>query len=405
MLRYRANLVDLSTQLPTLPLVLDQVRKLLDGRDTLQVFMVSLEQERNLEQIVGWERYDALLWCMADRLRSLLADGPGEQSVLCQEAVRGDSFLVFCSDRENGAHLLGRLFEGLAVPDEDSGRPLILPVRIGKGTIRRHPTQRVERCVYAGILEARRDYHRRGAELDERRRAEVQRMLRDRTVQTLFQPILRLPGLEIEGYEALSRGPAGSYLEAAENLFGFTERVGFLGEVELLCIERALENSRGLGPEAVIFLNLSIHGLNYLETEGVGLAETVHRAGMKAEQIVLEITERTYADNPDLLKSWVNKIRRRGFRIAIDDMGTGYSALHLVADLEPDFIKLDQMLIRELALSPIKQNLVSAVIRFAGDSRARVIAEGVERADEAEVLTALGAHLVQGYFFGVPQAV
>ncbi len=179
----------------------------------------------------------------------------------------------------------------------------------------------------------------------------------------------------------------------------------FLGEVELLCIERALENSRGLGPEAVIFLNLSIHGLNYLETEGVGLAETVHRAGMKAEQIVLEITERTYADNPDLLKSWVNKIRRRGFRIAIDDMGTGYSALHLVADLEPDFIKLDQMLIRELALSPIKQNLVSAVIRFAGDSRARVIAEGVERADEAEVLTALGAHLVQGYFFGVPQAV
>lgn len=404
-LRYRANLVDLSTRLPTLPLVLDQVRKLLDGKDVLQVFLVSLEQEQNLEQVVGWERYDALLACMADHLRSLLVDGPGSQSLLCQEAVRGDSFLVFCFDREDGAHLLGRLVEGLAVPDEDSGTSLILPVRVGKGTIRRHPTQRVERCVYGGVLEARRDYNRRGAELDERRRDEVQRMLRDRRVQTLFQPIVRLPGREIEGYEALSRGPAGSYLEGAENLFGFTERAGFLGEVELLCIEMALENSRRLDPDVVLFLNLSIHGLNYLETEGVGLVETVHRAGLKAEQIVLEITERTYADNPELLKSWVYDIRRKGFRIAIDDMGTGYSALHLVADLEPDFIKLDQMLVRELALSPIKQNLVSAVIRFARDSRARVIAEGVEHADEAQVLADLGVDLVQGYFFGVPRAV
>lgn len=230
-------------------------------------------------------------------------------------------------------------------------------------------------------------------------------MLRDRTVQTLFQPIFRLPKRTIEGYEALSRGPQGSYLEAAENLFGFTERAGLLGEVELLCIERALENSRRLEPDSVLFLNLSIHGLDYLETEGVGLVETVLRAGLRSEQIVLEITERTYADNPDLLRSWIREIRREGFRIAIDDMGTGYSALHLVADLEPDFIKLDQMLVRELAGSPIKQNLVAAVIRFARDSRAQVIAEGVERADEAEVLTDLGVHLVQGFYFGVPRAV
>jgi len=404
-LRYRANLVDLSTQLPTLPLVLDQVRKLLDGKDVVQVFLVSLEQEKNLERMVGWERYDALLACMADRLRNVLLDGLGSRSLLCQETVRGDAFLVFCSDREDGAHLVGRLVEGLVVPDEDSDKPLVLPVRIGKGTIRRHPTQRVERCVYGGILEARQDYLRRGVELDEHRRLEVQRMLRDRTVQTLFQPIFRLPERTIEGYEALSRGPQGSYLEAAENLFGFTERAGLLGEVELLCIDKALENSRRLDRDAVLFLNLSIHGLDYLETEGIGLVETVLRAGLRAQQIVLEITERTYADNPDLLRSWIREIRREGFRIAIDDMGTGYSALHLVADLEPDFIKLDQMLVRELAGSPIKQNLVSAVIRFARDSRAQVIAEGVERADEAQVLTELGVDLVQGFYFGVPRAV
>ena len=84
-------------------------------------------------------------------------------------------------------------------------------------------------------------------------------------------------------------------------------------------------------------------------------------------------------------------------------MGTGYSSLHVVADLRPDFIKLDQLLVRELAASPIKQNLVSAVIRFAEGSHSEVIAEGVEREDEAQVLTSLGIRLVQGFLFGYPK--
>ena len=97
------------------------------------------------------------------------------------------------------------------------------------------------------------------------------------------------------------------------------------------------------------------------------------------------------------------ELRKHGFRIAIDDMGTGYSALHVLAELQPDFIKLDKMLVRDLPDEPIKRNLVSAITGFARDSQSVVIAEGVETEDEVETLESLGIELQQGYFFGYPE--
>ncbi|MCD4749018.1 MAG: EAL domain-containing protein [Thermoanaerobaculales bacterium] len=403
-LQYRANLFDPVTQLPTLPVSLDGVRKLLEQSGSLKVFLVSFEQEKNLESLVGWERYDDILSGVARHISGLLVDHNNKWgNLLCQENVRGDTFLAFCSGHQEGVNLLDGLVEDLTVFDKEGKNPVSLPFRIGGGTIFRRPAQRVERCIYGGILEARDDFHRRGKRLDEVRRTEVRSMLRDRTIRTLFQPIFRLPEREMIGYEALSRGPRDTYMELPENLFGFSERVGLLGEVELLCIEAALANGHALSDDCVLFLNLSITGLEYIEAMTEGFSTKVVKAGWRPERIVLEITERTYAENPDLLSSIVGSLRGDGFRIAIDDMGTGYSSLHVVADLRPDFIKLDQLLVRELAASPIKQNLVSAVIRFAEGSHSEVIAEGVEREDEAQVLTSLGIRLVQGFLFGYPK--
>jgi EAL domain-containing protein (putative c-di-GMP-specific phosphodiesterase class I) len=105
------------------------------------------------------------------------------------------------------------------------------------------------------------------------------------------------------------------------------------------------------------------------------------------------------------LRERVAALRKDGFRIAIDDMGTGYSALHVLAELQPEFIKLDKMLVRDLADEPIKRNLVSAITGFAKDSQSVVIAEGVETEGEVEILQELGIELQQGYFFGYPEPV
>jgi len=276
-------------------------------------------------------------------------------------------------------------------------------VRVGQGVIKMRPALRVERTIYNGILEARQDFHRRGEALDQARLDEVRQILREGSIRTLFQPIVRVPGREVIGYEALSRGPEGCYLETADNLFGFTERAGMLGEVELLCLDRALGNARKLPEGSILFVNLSMLGLEYIESEGLGLTGRVKNSGRSPSECVLEITERTYAESASRLRERVAELRKHGFRIAIDDMGTGYSALHVLAELQPDFIKLDKMLVRDLPDEPIKRNLVSAITGFARDSQSVVIAEGVETEDEVETLESLGIELQQGYFFGYPE--
>ena len=401
-LQYRASLFDPVTKLPTLPVVLDRIRRMLDERGTLQVLLVRIEHEQNLERIVGWERYDAVLFSVAGHLSGLLEATAGSASLLCQENVRGDIFLVILADHFEAGRLHDSLIDGITITHE-TGESEKVAVRVGQGVIKMRPALRVERTIYNGILEARQDFHRRGEALDQARLDEVRQILREGSIRTLFQPIVRVPGREVIGYEALSRGPEGCYLETADNLFGFTERAGMLGEVELLCLDRALRNARRLPEGSILFVNLSMLGLEYIESEGLGLTGRVKNSGRSPSECVLEITERTYAESASRLRERVAELRKHGFRIAIDDMGTGYSALHVLAELQPDFIKLDKMLVRDLPDEPIKRNLVSAITGFARDSQSVVIAEGVETEDEVETLESLGIELQQGYFFGYPE--
>lgn len=404
LLRYRASLFDPVTELPTLAVVLDQVRRMLDERDVVHVLLARIEQEQSLENMVGWERYDSLLRAVADYLLELVSMGRRNGAVVCQDNVRGDHFLLFVSDGREIGRLVALLGEPIAVASDDGKEPSSISLRVGQGSIRRRPVQRLERCIYAGIAAAREDFERRREALDQRRKAELHRILTERAITTLFQPIFRMPQRTVIGFEALSRGPAGSYLEPADNLFGFTERAGMLGEIEQLCIERALACAHRLPLGANVFLNLSFAGLEHLQSEHAGLAHLVRQAGWSPREFVIEITERTYAENPDDMRRRLKVLRDHGFRIAIDDMGTGYSSLNVVADLRPEYIKLDHMLVRDLANEPIKRNLVSAITGFAHTSQAQVIAEGVERQDEASALMALGVHLQQGYFLGYPKA-
>lgn len=401
-LRLRASVHDVGTGLDTLPLMVDRVRRLLEDRGGVQVFMARLEQERDLELAMGWEWYDRVVAALADHLRNLLALGLNRTSLICLEAVRSDVFFVFCADRHEAARLAGALVEGITVLAADGVTQVHLAIRVGQGAIQRRAAQRVERSVYGGVLEARQDYLRQGERLDAVRRTELRRLLRDRSVSTVFQPIVDLPERRVIGWEALSRGPKGTYFEQPENLFGFAQRVGLLGETEVLCLERALDSATSLNGDHSLFLNLSLEGLEFLEERCGGFGRLVSQGGRQSDGVVLEITERTSAENPGLMSRRVASLRRNGFRIAIDDVGTGYSALHVLADLEPDFIKLDHLLVRELESAPIKQNLVAAVKRFAADSRARVIAEGVERQEEVDILTELGIDLIQGHFIARP---
>ncbi len=406
LLQCRANLYDTGTGLPSVAMVLDRVRRMLDEEDTIRVFVIRIEQEQSLEASVGWEAYDRVLALVASYLREVLSLHGKGRAVLAVDAVRGDRFVIFVMGRRHGQDLADALHGPVPVePVEGDGGAEEIRLRVGQGTIRRDPILRIERCIYAGIEEALNDFERRGEELDLERRNELTRVLRERSIRILFQPILRLPQRTIVGYEALSRGPEGSYLESADNLFGFAEREGVLGELERLCVEKALGAAHRLPLGSNLFINLSYIGLDSLDDARGGLGHLVRQAGWSPREFVLEITERAYARDPEKVKRQLSDLRRQGFRIAIDDMGTGYSSLNIVADLQPDYIKLDRMLVRDLHHEPIKRNLVQAITGFARSSQSLIIAEGVEKGEEASVLQELGVHLLQGFYFGRPRSM
>ena len=120
--------------------------------------------------------------------------------------------------------------------------------------------------------------------------------------------------------------------------------------------------------------------------------------------VASEITERTATKDSPKYRTHLAALRERGYRFAVDDAGSGYAGLGSIANLEPDFIKLDISLINSIDTNFIKQNLVESMVRFANEHGAKVIAEGVERSEEFETVKRLGVHLVQGFFLHRPMA-
>jgi EAL domain-containing protein (putative c-di-GMP-specific phosphodiesterase class I) len=120
-------------------------------------------------------------------------------------------------------------------------------------------------------------------------------------------------------------------------------------------------------------------------------------------KVVLEITERTAIKDYPRFQEYLAAFRARGFRFAVDDAGSGYAGLGSIANLNPDYIKLDISLISNIDTNFLKQNLVETMVGFAETHGAQVIAEGVERREEFETVKELGVHLTQGFLFHKPK--
>jgi EAL domain-containing protein (putative c-di-GMP-specific phosphodiesterase class I) len=123
-----------------------------------------------------------------------------------------------------------------------------------------------------------------------------------------------------------------------------------------------------------------------------------------ADRIVLEVTERSALDRVDKARRQVAALREAGFRIAVDDLGAGYAGLGSFIQLDPDMVKLDMALVRDVDSSSEKQHLVRSVTQVCGDLGLSVVGEGVETGAERDALVELGCDLLQGHLFGRPAA-
>jgi EAL domain-containing protein (putative c-di-GMP-specific phosphodiesterase class I) len=272
----------------------------------------------------------------------------------------------------------------------------LFDIYVGRAHVYYNPKIRLERLIYRGIREAANAA--RSIEQRERARkvADLRSALRERGVYIDYHPIVYADTEEIFGYEALARGVMRS-LRSPDVMFEVAEEADLIWELSRLCRGRALEGLESrLQPGESLFINVDPHDF----TDPLfGEKEVEH-----PERVVLEITERTAIKDYPKFRERLLVLRKMGYRFAVDDAGSGYAGLGSIANLEPDFIKLDISLINAIDTNFIKQNLVETMVKFANDHGAMVIAEGVERAEEFMAVRNLGVHLVQGFFLHRPSA-
>jgi EAL domain-containing protein (putative c-di-GMP-specific phosphodiesterase class I)/CheY-like chemotaxis protein len=223
----------------------------------------------------------------------------------------------------------------------------------------------------------------------------------DRAIDSLwiaYQPIVSWSTRSVYAYEALMRSREsalphpGAVLDAAE-------RLGRLDELGRTIRSRALEPLALMNPDTLLFVNLHPRDLfdDQLVATGSALAAV-------APRIVLEITERASLHEMSDVRTRVTELRKLGFRIAIDDLGAGYAGLSSFALLEPEVVKLDISLVRDLPRHPTKRALVCSMISTCRDLGTVIIAEGIETTDERDALLEAGCDLMQGYLFARPGA-
>jgi EAL domain-containing protein (putative c-di-GMP-specific phosphodiesterase class I) len=213
-----------------------------------------------------------------------------------------------------------------------------------------------------------------------------------------YQPILRASDGHVYGYEALLRSKEAS-LPHPGAMLDAAERLNLLDVLGRTIRERSAGPMQDAPAGTVLFVNL--HTTDLLDPT---LMSPDTPLSKMAKNVVLEITERASLDSVKDVRARVAALREMGFRIAVDDLGAGYAGLTSFALLEPEIVKLDMTLVRDVHLSSTKQKLVRSMTQLSHDMGMMVVGEGIEIAEERDALISLGCDLLQGYLFARPNA-
>ncbi len=232
--------------------------------------------------------------------------------------------------------------------------------------------------------------------------APLREIIEHRRLNALFQPIIDLKRGEFLGFEGLIRGPANSPLHSPANLFGTAERGGLALEVEMLARHTVLESFARQDLPGLLFLNVSPQTLTQPSFRNGQTLAFLEQLQIDPSRVVIEITENQPTFDFDGMRSALLHYRGMGFKIAIDDLGEGFSSLRLWSELRPEFIKIDMHFVQGVDRDPIKLQFLKSIQSIAESCGTSVIAEGIETEAELKVVKDLGIALGQGYFIARP---
>jgi EAL domain-containing protein (putative c-di-GMP-specific phosphodiesterase class I) len=394
---------------------LEELRAILVEQGSLGLLLIDTSSLAQIEHQYGTSAFEKVLGAARDLVAELRGQEVRREDLVCLNDRGGAAFLVFFSPRRREEPMkvadlrqaaerveghLNRKLGRLASPYLGAPRR----ITVGFALAFYNPLVMPERLVSRLVEEAWSCVRVQRAQRELQNRCDVQEVLLTDRLATVFQPIFALRGRAVLGYEALTRGPAGSVYQSPLRLFEMAEEADLVFELDRKCRRRALRSGATLPPGAKLFVNVVPSAMYDPEFQGRALVRHVEEHALRPERVVLEITERSAIENYELFAEALGDLTRHGFSIAVDDVGSGYSGLEKIAHLNPKYLKFDRELIRDIDSSYIRREMTRALKAFADRIGSSIIAEGIEREDELRTLVELGIDFGQGYLLGRPAA-
>jgi len=233
----------------------------------------------------------------------------------------------------------------------------------------------------------------KGKQRDEKAKR-IQSVISGDGLSIVYQSIINVAQDKVVGFESLTRFSA-TPLRGPDVWFNEAASVGMGAQLEMRAVELAMAALDSLPQDVYLSFNVSPEALINGDLRRV-------LEGMPLERLVLEITEHATIDEYSELTNALAPLRTQGLRLAVDDAGAGFASFRHILRLQPDIIKLDMSLTRDIDTDAARRALASALIRFAHETGSKIVAEGVETASELRVLRSLGVNKAQGYFLGRP---
>jgi EAL domain-containing protein (putative c-di-GMP-specific phosphodiesterase class I) len=230
----------------------------------------------------------------------------------------------------------------------------------------------------------------------------LQDILDKRDLSALFQPVIDLSSGTILGFEGLIRGPADNPLHSPANLFGAAREHGLTFEIEMLCRQVVMESFAAQALPGNLFLNVSPDVLTHPSFKNEQTLAYLKNLGIDPERVIIEVTENQPTFDFAGMRNALLYYRSKGFKIALDDLGEGFSSLRLWSELRPEFVKVDMHFVQGVNTDPLKQQFLKSIQSIALSSGTQVIAEGIETAAEFRTVRDIGIVGGQGYFIARP---
>ncbi len=400
-------LFDPVTELPGLGVLAHEVELALAKRDRVGVLVVSIAQFSRLEEVYGWEMFDEIVRGVAHELRTIKERSLRREDALAELSVNGNVFILMVSPPRTRRALraadLRRIRQRVTERLDAYLAQMLHPELryrvnyfIGTGIVQPGPAVRARRALYRTIDEALEAATSDRDRLVRRQGRALRQILADRQISTVYQPILDVRARRVRGYEALSRGPEGEFRDPGL-MFRVAYEADLVMQLDAVCREQAVRRFPELDDDQFLFINMEPQSIFDPKLPAAIPAR-------RTENVVFEITEHAAIADFATFRQSVQLVRQAGFRFAIDDVGSAYSGLRVIAGIEPNFIKLDMELTRNAHNQRVKMELVRAIAGFCLETGVPLIAEGIETAEELHTVLDMGIGLVQGFLLGRPSA-